>query len=196
MPEEPRTQDPGVVWRDQPKEERPVTLEQFMNRRTRELYFRTRSEILVSLGAAVFFIAVVAWRLMSVEQRVSQLGIAAVLAWVVISLYWFRSRIWRKDATSPDAVAATGLEYYRKELERRRDHLRNVWLWNGPLFLACLVLVGVGVAKAFPGWERLRNVAPLVVLLAAWTGLGIWRRRRQAEEVQREIDELEPEAQA
>jgi hypothetical protein len=35
-------------------------------------------------------------------------------------------------------------------------------------------------------------VLPLVVLLAVWTGFGFRRRRRQAKELQRELDEIEP----
>jgi hypothetical protein len=35
-------------------------------------------------------------------------------------------------------------------------------------------------------------VLPLVVLLAVWTAFGLMRRRRQARELQREIDEIEP----
>jgi hypothetical protein len=30
----------------------------------------------------------------------------------------------------------------------------------------------------------------LVVLLVVWTGYGVWRRRRQARELQLEIDEM------
>jgi hypothetical protein len=108
----------------------------------------------------------------------------------VISLYWFRHRIWRRNASPPDAVAAAGAEYYRKELERRRDHLRNPWLWHGPLFLACAVLVAILAAETCRGYQDLRNVLPLVVLLAVWTGYGVWRRRRQARELQQEIDEM------
>jgi hypothetical protein len=37
-------------------------------------------------------------------------------------------------------------------------------------------------------------VLPLIVLLAVWTGFGVWRRHRQAKELQREIDAIEPAA--
>jgi hypothetical protein len=33
-------------------------------------------------------------------------------------------------------------------------------------------------------------VLPLVALLAVWTGFGLIRRRRQAKDLQREIDEI------
>jgi hypothetical protein len=167
-----------------------MNLEQIAKRRTEDLSSSTRSEILMSIGAALLFVAIVAWRIAPFHDRLPEIGFGAVLAWVAISLYWFRHRIWGPNASPPDAVAATGLEYYRKELERRRDHLRNPWLWHGPLFFACAVLVAILAAETFRGYQDLRNVLPLVVLLVIWTGYGVWRRRRQAGELQREIDEM------
>ena len=182
---------PGALWRDQPEEELTVNLEQIVNRRTEELSSSTRSEILMSIGAALLFVGVVAWRLAPAHDRLQEVGFAAVIAWAVISVYWFRRRIWRRSPARPDAIAATGLEYYRKQLEQRRDHLRNAWLWHGPLFLACMILIVVLIGQALTGPERLRSVLPLVVLLAVWTAFGLTRRLRQARELQREIDEIE-----
>ena len=187
MPEEPKPRDLGAVWRAQSEEKLAVNVEQFANRRTRELYSSTRSEIMMSIGAALFFVAVMAGRFASAQDRLQQLGLLAVVVWVLITLYWFRDRIWRK-APGRDALAATSMEHYRKELERRRDHLKNEWLWHGPLFMACMIFAATVVGQAVPG--RLRNVLPLVILLAVWTGFGVRRRRRQAEELQREIDDM------
>jgi len=131
-----------------------------------------------------------AWRFAPGFDRLQEVGFAAVIAWAVISWYRFRRRIWGRRPSRPDAAATTCLEYYRNELERRRDHLRNGWLWHGPLLLACLILIGVFMrGKAF---QPFRNVLPLVVLLAVWTGFGVWRRHHQAKKLQREIDEIEP----
>ena len=189
MSDQPRPKDPRAIWRDQPEETLAVNLEQIVKRRTEELSSSTRSEILMSIGAALLLVGVMAWRFASIPDHLLEVGFAAVLAWVVISLWWFRRRI-RRRPSRPDAIAATCLEYFRQELQQRRDHLRNVWIWHGPLFLACMILLVVLIGKAFPGPERLRSVAPLVVLLAVWTGFGLIRRRRQAKELQREIDEI------
>jgi len=190
MSEESKPRDLGAVWRNQPEEERKVNLQRLVNRRTQDLYATTRGEILMSIGAACFFIAVSWQRFEPAPDRLQQLGFAAMIAWVLISLIWFRDWIWRKYAPRGDALAATGVEHYRKELERRRDHLRNAWLWHGPLILACLTLVATVLGKAFPGLQRLLTVLLLVIALAVWTGFDIWRRRRQAQELQREIDQI------
>ena len=169
-----------------------MKLEQLVSRRTEELFSSTRSEILASIGAAVLFVAIMAWRFAPAYDRRLLLGFAVVIVWVIVSLYRYRSWIRREDSASTDAFAATGLQHYRRELERRRDHLRNAWLWHGPLLLSCLILLAVLTSRSFAGFERLRNILPLLVLLAAWTGFGFWRRRRLAKEVQAELDEIDP----
>jgi hypothetical protein len=194
MSKESGPKDLGSLWRDQAEETLAVDLEQYANRRTRELYASTRSEILMSIGAALFFVALIAWRYHAARDRLPQLGWMAVIAaivWALISLYRFRGRIGRVGAPPKDVLAATCLEYYRRELQRRHDHLKNEWLWHGPPVLACLVFLAIIAGKAFPGFDRLRNTLPLFVLLAIWTGFSIRRRQRQACELRREIAEID-----
>jgi hypothetical protein len=180
---------PEIIWKAQPEEEDVVNVDHFVTRRTVELSSGTRSEILTSVAAAVLFAAVMAWRLGPLHDRVVTIGVVAVAAWAVVSLVWFRRAIWRPTSAPPDP-AAPGLEYYRKELERRRDHLKNEWVWHGPLVLACAVLVAVVMGRSFLGTERVVSAVPLVVLLGAWAAFGLWRRLRLAKQLQREIDEI------
>jgi hypothetical protein len=189
MSDETRGNDPGGVWRGQPEEKTAVDLRHLVNRRTRELYSSTRAEIILSIGAALFFVAVMAWRFELTRDRLLQLGIAIVIVWILVTLYRYRDRILGRDPLPADA-ATVGLEYYRKELERRRDHLKNEWVWHGPLFLASAIFALTFVGKAFPNVERLRSVLPLVVLLAIWTATGLWRRRQQVKGLEREINEI------
>jgi hypothetical protein len=186
MPEDVKSNDPGDLWRNQPEETLPVNI----NRRARELYSSTRTEILMSMGAALLLVGVVGWRFAADREPVPLAVMGAALVWVLISLVWFRDRIWPKPEPAGDNLAATGLEHYRRELVRRRDHLRNEWLWHGPLVLAFAVLATVGLGDVFQGMRRLSSVLPLVILLGVWTVFGIWGRRRQANQVQREIDEI------
>ncbi len=190
MSDPTKGKDPGLIWRDQPEERLPVNLEQIVNRRTEELSSRTRSEILMSIGAALLLVGVVAWRLEIAHEGLLKFGLGAAIAWIGISLYCFRRRIWRRDTSRRGAVSATCLEYHRTELERRRDHLRNVWLWYGPLFLASIIFIAVVTGSRNIAFQPLRNVLPLIALLVAWTGFGIWHRRLQAKDIQREIDEI------
>jgi hypothetical protein len=187
MLEDSKSSDLGTVWKNQPKEERPVNLENLMDRRSREMDSATRAEILISLMAAIFFAAIMAWRFGADQSHVPVIGFAAVVGWVVISLYWFRGRLWGTGTERTDTLAVTGLEHYRNELARRRDHLRNAWVWHGPLVLAFLIPLTVLGRRGFPMFRDVRQVLPLVLLLALWTAFGWLRRRRKAEDLQREI---------
>ncbi len=193
MSEPNRPKDPAALWKAQPEEKLAVNLEQIVDRRTEELYASTRSEILISIGAALLLVGVTVLRFGQFRNPTEQIGCALVVVWVAATLYRLRGRIWRRPARA-DAAAAAGVDYYRRELERRRDHLRDAWLWHGPLFLACVILAGVwsgwSFRIGFRGGMGVDRVTPLVVLLALWVGYGLRRRLRQARELQREIDEL------
>ena len=177
-------QDPGRIWRDQPEEPLPVTFNNVMERRARELSSGTRAEILMSLVAVLLLVAVTAWRLRIGRDGLLEVGLAAAVAWVAVSLYRFRRRIWRRDE-----LAVTGVEHYRAELERRRDHLRNTWIWHGPLFLAAVILMAVFIGRSNVLFRTLRSALPLLVLLAAWTIFSARRRLRQARDLDREIEQ-------
>jgi hypothetical protein len=185
MPDEP-IKDPGVVWRNQPKEKLDMNLQNLVNRRTQQLHARTQTEI-IGVVAAVLFMAMLAWRFPSAMGPFQLFGFALLIVWILGSLYWFRDRVWRR-ALPADSLAMTGLEYYRRELERRREHLKKAWLWQSPLLLACLIFV---VSKVYPNFERLKNALPFIILLAIWTVIGIGLRRREDKALQGEIAELE-----
>lgn len=181
--------DPAALWKTQPEETRQVQLEQIVNRRAEELHASTRSEILMSIGAAVLLVGVVLLRFNQARNPLEEAGCALVVLWVAATLYRLRAQIWRTPAR-PDAAAATGVAYYRKELERRRDHLRDAWLWHGPLILAFVILTGIWSGWHFISLTTLDRVVPLLAALALWTIYGLRRRLRQAKALQREIDEL------
>ena len=57
MSDESTADDAKAVWRNQQQEKVEMDLAHFMNRRSQELYASTRTEIVTSSGAAVFFVA-------------------------------------------------------------------------------------------------------------------------------------------
>src|SRR5947199_6931789 len=98
MSEEARANDPGAIWRDQPEEDVVVNVSLIVNRRAEELSASTRSEVLMSIGAAVLFVAVIAWRLPPVNNRLIEVGFGAAALWVAISLFRFRRCAGRQRA--------------------------------------------------------------------------------------------------
>lgn len=190
MPEPADLAEVLAVWRAQPPEDAAVDLATYEPQRaraTRELSAATRAEILSSVGAALFFAAVLAWRFGGEGERLVSLGCAGITIWAVVTMLRFRQQLRQPQAMGD--LAATGVEHYLTELRRRRSHLRSVWVWHGPLLLAS-VLAGVGL------WQRvvharLWSAAPVVLLLVLWALYGAQRRWRYAAQLQREIDELD-----
>jgi hypothetical protein len=188
MSDDSRKYDPQAIWREQQFEETPVIVDRIMNRRTQQLHVSTRSEIVMSIVAAMFFIAVLAWRLPGAGLELQGAGVAIAAAWIAITVFRFRRILWGSTAAAHSA--STGLAYYVRELEIRRDHLRNAWLWHGPLFVSLLVLLANFWEQGFPGPERVVVAVPLLLLRVIWIAAEIVRRYRQAADIQREIDEL------
>jgi hypothetical protein len=186
MPEPPELAVVRAAWLDQPDESIPVDIQGIHRQRTRELFFTTRSEITGSAGAALFFAGVVAWRFAPERDRLLQFGCAAVILWAALSIFRFR-RSMRRPVPQADALARTGLEHYRAELLRRRDHLRSAWIWHGPLLLACILSVAALAKRIVPA--RLWDALPVFLVLAATAVMGIRRRLREAAGLQQEIDE-------
>jgi hypothetical protein len=187
MRERPDFAEMRAAWLTQPEDEVPVDIEHIYKRRTWELFSTTRSEVMSSIGAALFFATVVAWRFGPERDRLVQFGCAAVIVWAAVTAFRFRSSM-RRNTPQPEAFARTGLEHYCTELLHRRNHLRSVWIWHGPLWLASIVSAATLARRIIPG--RLWDALPVFVLLAGWAAIGVKRRRRQAAELQQEIDEL------
>ena len=187
MRELPEFAEVRAAWLNQPEEDIPVDIERIHRRRTWELFSTTRSEIISSIGAALFFAGIVAWRFAPEGDHLVQFGCAGVIVWAAVTAFRFRYSIGRRTP-QPGALARTGLEHYRAELLRRRDHLRSAWIWHGPLLLACILSAATLTKRIVPG--RLWDALPVFLLLAGWAVIGIKRRVRQAAELQQEIDEI------
>jgi hypothetical protein len=61
MSDESRLDNPHALWQQQPREDTPVIVDHLVNRRTEQLHRSTRAEIVASMAAAIFFVAVLAW---------------------------------------------------------------------------------------------------------------------------------------
>ena len=97
MRELPEILEARAAWLNQPEEEIPVDIERIRRRRTGELYSTTRSEVMSSIGAALFFASVVAWRFAPERDRLVQFGCAAVIVWAAVTVFRFRSSIRRNS---------------------------------------------------------------------------------------------------
>jgi uncharacterized membrane protein YfcA len=87
----------------------------------------------------------------------------------------------------------TSLDFYRSELERKRDYERHIWRRSGvPFCFAGLALAIIPeLIPALQTPRLLLNAAPFFVLLAIWFVLFFFIRKRNRVKLQREIDELD-----
>jgi hypothetical protein len=158
--------------------------------KVRELRARTHRELLGSLAGPL---AVGVFFGFSIKEfhglaPVPQLVFAFAIVWSLAGLYFLNRGMWSR-AMPGDAALSTGLEFYRRELERRQHLFRRVLLWSfGPILLAIatliLFLAMVGGARFFP------NGMPFLVLAVLWIAAYFGIRMRTQRELQREIDEL------
>jgi hypothetical protein len=181
--------DVKTLWLDQPEEEASVVSPENLDSRTTYLFATTRSEIAMGLGAALFFACIVAWR-MSLDLLVGT-SLALLAIWILVTLFRLRKGLWSSPKPSGAvAFTASGIEFYRSQLERRHKHLKNAWLWYGPLLLACITLTAAGFSTAPGIFRLLQRVWPLLLVLLVWTAFSSRRRHKQAEEIRQEIDDL------
>jgi hypothetical protein len=191
MPDELPGDDVKTVWQTQPTEISTTTL-RLIRSKARELQSKTRRKLAGMLVGplATAFLYAFGIRQFPALGCVLHPLFASALVWSLAGLY-FLNRGMRSTEFPGDAGLSTGLEFCRREIERRRNLLRRVLLSSlGPMLLAlatlilALAMVGTSDRGLFP------NGLPFLVLVVAWI-LGYFvMRQREVRELQREIDEL------
>ncbi len=191
MPDDVPGDNPKNIWQHQPIEASTMTLEKVRNK-ARELHSRTRRKLLGTIVGplAAAFCYVFGIKEFPPLQLALQLLFGFALAWSLAGLYFLNRGMW-SEAIPGDAGLSAGLEFCRREIERRRDYLRRVLLWSfGPVLLAiatiilALTMIGGRLRGIFP------NGLPFLALVGLWVIAWFVIRLREQRELQREIDEL------
>lgn len=190
MPNESPMNDPRNVWQNQPREEFSVSTDLLRDKANR-LYAKGRFMALFGLCTGLVggvFFAVVALR---AHESLARLGLGLISVWAFYLAY----QSYRRDRPSElEAGAPVGasLEFYRTELEKRRDHLRHFWRRTGlPLcFLGLALVVGPALVLAFKAPRLLVNAIPFFVLMMGWGVAVVVMNRRERASLARDIEEL------
>jgi hypothetical protein len=182
--------DPKTIWRSQSIDASTMTLEK-IRRKARELHSKTRREMLGTLTGplmvAVCYIFCI--KEFPLLQKALHSLFAFALVWSLAGVYFLNRGNWSGPMPGDTGFNA-GVEFCRREIERRRDHFRRLLLWGvGPMVMAIgtiiLGLVEVSGKQIFP------KGMPFLILVAVWiAGYFFVVRVRQQRELQREIDEL------
>ncbi len=163
-----------------------------LRRKAQKLEKRIYRRNLREYAAAIFVIAVFAWKTAVSTVAFERIGSSLVVACTLYVVYHLH-RKGSPGTARPDTAFAPLLDFYRTELERQRDLLRSIWSWYlGPLAFPMFVLMlGTAMTKPSARPSVLLSLAPLVALV-----LLVWKlNQRVARKLQREIDALQKDAQ-
>ena len=189
MPDYPSGNDPRTIWQNQPVEPSAMTLET-IRRKARKLHAKTRRELIGSIAAPLTVAVFSGLGAAIFSDPLQRAVFALAIAWALAGQFFIHRGMW--SATLPgDAALTPGLEFYRREIERRRNLFRRVLQWSfGPLVLAIAALLLPIVTGGIAERGAFRNMIPFLTLLALWLVGFFVVRMRQQRELQREIEEL------
>jgi hypothetical protein len=190
MPNESPMNDPRNIWQNQPKEPFKMSVDE-MRLRAQRFQTKARIQVVYSIMAGLSMCVFFAWNSVRSHEVLSRVGFGVLSVWGIYAAYQAYKWIWPSNVR-PDAPVRTSLEFYRSELERRRDYRLHVWRRSG--FTFCFVGLGLALAPAFiaalDNPRVLLNGLPFFVLLAIWFVAFFYGKKRGRNKLQQEIDEL------
>lgn len=190
MPAEFPMSDPKKIWQDQPTEPIKMSLEE-IRRKARKFQAKGRLKVLAAMVIGPFVCVASAHMAAGVQDVVPRIGWGVLSLWGLYGAYATYKWIWPRRLAE-DATLSTSLDFYRSELERRRDYERHIWRRSGLTFCFAGVALAL-IPELIPALETPRlllNAAPFFVLLVIWFVLFFFIRKRNRLKLQREIDEL------
>jgi hypothetical protein len=193
MPSDSSGNDPRTIWQNQPIEPSAMTLEK-IRKKVRELHAKTRRQMLGNLVVPLVVVALCGFGMKQFPHPGLRSLFALAIAWSLAGLYFLNRGMWSVMLPG-DSALSTGLESYRREVERRRSLTGRILLWGfGPVVFAVATLIvlilTLGTGSGMRLQEALLKMTPFLTLLAVWFVGFFVIRMRQQRELQQEIDEL------
>jgi hypothetical protein len=161
-----------------------MTLEK-IRQKTQQLHAKTRRALLGGMTVPLVMGGICGWIIVQIHGGlVQRVVFAFAIAWSLAGQYFLNRGMW--PATPPGVGWSTGLESYRREVERRRSLSGGFLLWSfGPIVLALAALIVPMLNRGM-----LLNIIPFLVLVVIWIVSVFIIRMRDQQELQRDIDEL------
>ena len=159
-----------------------------------ELHAKTRRQMLANLVVPLVVVALCGFGMKQFPHPGLRSLFAFAIAWSLAGVYFLNRGMW--PVILPlDAASSTGLESYRREVERRRSLDGRILLWGfGPMVFAVATLIvlilTLGTESGMRLQQALLKMTPFLTLLAIWFVGFFVIRMRQQRDLQREIDEL------
>jgi len=182
--------DPRTIWQNQPKEPFRMSVDEMRLRAQRfqmKARFKVVYSITIGLSICVFF----GWNCIRAQEVLSRMGFGLLSVCGIYFGYQAYKWIWPSDLP-PDSPVSTSIEFYRSELERRRDYSLHGWRRSGLTFcfLGLAMALAPGLIDSLHNPRLLVNTVPFFALLTVWFVAFLYLKKRGQNKLQREIDEL------
>jgi hypothetical protein len=190
MPNEPLPDDIRKLWHDQGEEPVKMSLDEIRRKaqqHRRKILRRNGREYV----AAAFVVAIFGYYIWHFHEWFMRIGSGLVIAGAVYVVFQLHRR--GSAASAPaDLGLTTGLDFYRKQLERQHALLSSVWRWYLGPFIPGLAVITLGaaisnLARSPYAWMFAGSYAAVV---AIFFFLIARLNQRGADRLQRQIDEL------
>lgn len=180
--------EPKKLWQNQPREETTMTLK-LIRQRAEDLRARNRRELFGNIATIPLVIAISWFGFLHTHDLGFRSAFVVSIVWVVLGQYLNHRSMW--VATPPERSALmTGVEFYRREIDRRRNLLGRFLQWTlGPVILCVgsLILLLTGMARSV---GKSGAALPFTILGVIWVVAVFVLRSRNQRELKREIDQL------
>jgi muconolactone delta-isomerase len=182
--------DPKKIWQEQPTEAIEMSLEE-IRRKAHQFQAKGRWKALIAIVIGIALCGVFAVTSAKAQYLVLRIGWGVLSLYGLFSAYQAYKWIW-PSSLAADATVGTSLEFYRRELERRRDYVRHIWRRSGVwwCFVGLALIILPAMMASLKNPKLLLNAVPFFVLLSVWFVAFFSIRKRQRQKLQREIDEL------
>ena len=187
MMNEPPSNDMRQVWQNQSVNPIQMSLDE-IRKKAEKFQRRVRWRNIREYLGAVLVVAIFGSFFWRYDSMLPCIGSALVIAGTLYMMYQLHKRGSAKIVPA-DLASRTCLDFHRRELERQRDLLRDVWRWYLLPFVPGMVVFVVGLAIQHPAgrWATAGvGLAFCAIVFFLIGQLNRWAARK----LQRQIDGL------
>ena len=178
-----RERDAQRLWRDQPREEHQMSVEDIRSR-AEQLEQRVRSINIATAALVAVVILVEAFQIWKSRELIERAGDMLTIAAFIYVAFRFRGHV-TVQSTPAGLGRTSSAVFYREQLVRRRDLSSHPWRFLLPFVPGVALSLLGGVMNGTP--TQMGAAATFGVAL--FVGVAWWERRR-ALRIQEEIDEV------
>lgn len=191
MPDDSPNDNLKAIWQEQPREGQTMTLE-MIRVKANEYRSKTRRALFGSISTVAIVVALSVFGILHTSNAGSRLVFAVAIAWALVGQILLHRGMW-SEKFSADATFSTGLEFYRREVERQQNLVRRILEWSfGPVVISICTFIVTFFEMTKGGSLRIRaiSVMPFTILFVIWIILFFVLRSRDQRKIRRELDEL------